>query len=487
MQEDGMTYPTTGELDHLYEKIAAEITGLIESGTFRPGERIPSVRKLSQQRQVSISTVLEAYRVLEDNGLIDVRPQSGYYVRARIPTGLPEPNHTPRSLDPAAVSVDNIAMMVLRDSLNPNLVQFGAAIPVPELLPSARLNRALVDIARRNEFPQNICGIPQGCDELRAPVAQRTLNAGCNLTVEDILITSGCSEAMSLSLRAVCKPGDTVAVESPTYFGILQALESQGLRALEIPTHPVTGISLDALRFAIEHQPVHACLIVSNFNNPLGSCMPDEHKRELVSLLGKHEIPLLENDTYGELYFGEKRPGVAKAYDRKGLVLLCSSFSKDLSPSYRVGWVAPGRFKSQIERLKMATNIGTATLPQLAIAAFLASGGYDRHLRHIRKAYAQKAAGMAQDVLRSFPAGTHVSSPQGGFVLWVQLPEVVDALALYGQAIQAGITLAPGHIFAASRSYRNFIRLNAAYWSEETRPAIERLGRLVERASAAAR
>ncbi len=462
----------------LYEKLASDISRLIRNGTFRPGDRIPSVRQLSEERQVSITTVLQAYHQLENQGIIVARPQSGYFVRLRLHDLPPEPEVSSPQPDPTQVSVDQLVSMVLHDTQRPDMVRYSAAIPDPKLLPTARLNRILATIARRGDPRQFLATVPSGVEELRVQITQRAFMAGYDVNPDDILITAGCTEALSLCLRAVCKPGDTVAIESPTYFGILQAMESMGLRALEIPTHPQFGVSLGALRFAIEHQPVQACLIMTNFSNPLGCTIPDDTKRELVALLAEHDIPLIEDDMYSELYFNEPRPRVAKAFDRKGLVLLCSSFSKDLSPSYRVGWVLAGRFREDIIRLKIATSFGTAILPQLAIANFLESGGYDRHVRHIRRAYAQKVTEMAQDVMRFFPEGTRVSRPGGGFVIWVQMPEPVDSLTLYRASVQAGITVAPGQIFSATQKYRNFIRLNAAYYSPENSWALAKLGEL---------
>ncbi len=464
---------------HLYERVAGELASLIESGTFRPGDRVPSVRERAEQRGVSVTTILQAYRLLETQGYIEARPQSGYYVRERYSTGLPEPELDAASASPERVSVESLALMIMRDMVNPRLVQFGAAIPDPALLPTARLNRSLAIVARSEDIPSNISGAPQGQEELRAQIARRAVNSGCHLSPDDLVITAGCMEAFGLCLRTVCKPGDTVVVESPTFFGILQALESQGLRALEIPTHPVTGISLDALRFAIEHQNISACLLTPNFSNPLGSCMPDENKAALVEMLAEFNIPLIEDDIQGELYFGDVRPNACKAYDRKGMVMLCSSFSKDLAPGYRIGWVAAGRYRSDVEQLKMATNGGTAVLPQLAIAHFLATGGYEHTLRRIRQAYMQKVNGMAQAILRYFPQGARVSSPSGGHVVWVQLPDGVDSLDLYRMALKDGITLAPGHIFSATSRYANYFRLNAAYYSDSTDWAVRRLGELV--------
>ena len=308
---------------------------------------------------------------------------------------------------------------------------------------------------------------------------RRAVNCGCSLSPNDILITSGAVEAVDLCLMAVCNPGDIVAIESPMYFGTLQTLEAHGIRALEIPTHPRDGISLDALDFAIKHNPIRAVVVISNFNNPLGSMIPDDKKKELVKLLARHDIPLIENDVSGEIYFGEKRPLTCKAFDKKGLVMLCSSFSKDISPGLRVGWAVPGRYQAQVEWLKFTLSASSATLPQMAVAAFLESGGYEQLLRRIRREYARNIELMSAAVMRHFPAGTRVTRPAGGFVLWVQLPERVDSLELYKRALKGGITLAPGHVFSATWQYSNFIRLNAAAFNYPIERALERLGEII--------
>ncbi len=463
----------------LYEEIANHLAQLIRQGTFRPGQRIPSVRQMSQQQGVSISTVLQAYLLLEDRELIEARPQSGYYVRSRLPSALPEPEMSAPAADPSRVSLNELVMMVLRDALNPKLVQLGAALPNNNLLPTEKLNRIFYSLSKKLGDRSNLYMFPPGSEELRLQIAHRMVAAGCSLSPSDIVITSGCVEAVDLCLQAVCRRGDIVAIESPMYFGVLQTLEALGLQALEIPTHPREGLSLEALRFALEHSPVRAVLAISNFNNPLGSSIPDENKKELVSLLAKYEIPLIEDDISGEIFFGEKRPTVAKSYDRKGLVMLCSSFSKDICPGYRVGWTAPGKFTSTVEWLKFAVSVASGTLQQLAVAEFLENGGYDRHLRRIRREYARNVGLMSQAVMRYFPEGTRVTRPTGGFVLWVQLPETIDSLDLYKLALKGGITLSPGYIFSPTKQFRNFIRLNAADWSYEIESALERLGDMI--------
>jgi DNA-binding transcriptional MocR family regulator len=463
-----------------YQELAERIADLIRHGTYPSGERIPSVRQMSHQQNLSISTVLQAYSLLERQGLIEVRPQSGYYVRARVEERLPEPETSSPQRDPSNVSLHELVMMLMRDSANPNLVQLGAALPHLDQRLIQTLNHIIAKIIRQQGISAHQYSFPPGLDALRVQIARRMVSAGCNLSPADILVTSGGTEAIDFSLHAVCRPGDIVAIESPSYFGTLQTLEARGLRALEIPTHPRDGISLEALDFAIEHNPIRAVFVISNFNNPLGCKIPDERKKALVELLTKHDIPLIENDVCGELYFGEKRPLVCKAFDTKGLVILLSSFSKDISPGLRLGWVAPGRYSTEVEWLKFTLSASSPTLPQMAVAEFLDAGGYDQHLRRIRREYARNVELMSDAVMRYFPEGTRLTRPSGGFILWVQLPENIDSLALYKVALQAGITLAPGHVFSATYQFSNFIRLNAATFNYSTERALERLGEMIK-------
>ena len=252
-----------------------------------------------------------------------------------------------------------------------------------------------------------------------------------------------------------------------------------GLKVLEIPSDS-EGMNLAVLDYAIRNNPVSACITIANFNNPLGSLMPDDKKRELVRFLAEHGIPLIEDDVYGDLAYGPSRPVSTKAFDESGLVLYCSSFSKTLAPGYRVGWIAPGRFKEKVTQLKALLNVASSSPTQLAIAEFLTNGGYDHHLRKIRRVYARQTALVREAVARHFPPGIRVSRPEGGYILWVELPEGKDAFRLYEAALLEGIGIAPGTIFTLGDRYRNCFRLNAAFWSESTEQALETLGGLVE-------
>jgi DNA-binding transcriptional MocR family regulator len=466
-------------LDKLYEQIASHIANQIDQGVYRPGDRIPGIRKLSRHFGVSITTVVQAQQLLEDQGRIEARPRSGYYVRTRLWNPPQTPSISSPTPDPTPVSGQELALRLVQATNEPDVIQLGAAVPHTSFLATTALNRAISTASRR--YPERSAGyeFPPGSQELRRQIARRMVDAGCQLGPDDIITTSGCQEAVTLCLRAIAQQGDIVAIESPTFYGLLQVIESLGMKALEIPTDPQLGISLDALQLALEQWQIKACVAVTNFSNPLGYCMPEEKKQSLVRLLAKHQVPLIEDDVYGDLGFSANRPFAAKAYDTQGDVLYCSSFSKTLSPGLRIGWVVPGKYYKKIEYLKYVTNLAAPTLPQLAIADFLDHGGYDRYLRQVRGDYARAVAKMTQVVSKYFPEGTKVTRPEGGFVIWIELPAEIDSVKLYQLAIKQRISIAPGPMFSATQKYQNFIRLNCALpWSERLDWAVMTIGRL---------
>ncbi|MFG6102574.1 PLP-dependent aminotransferase family protein [Leptothoe sp. EHU-05/26/07-4] len=465
----------------LYEQVAERIQALIREGTLEPGDRLPSVRQLKQQLSVSMSTVLEAYRLLEDRGFIMARPQSGYYVKT---TALALPNEPSQSMPTPQVRPVDISLMLrlLRMDLSPETIHLGAAVPGLEHFPINTLNRLMGQVMRNNPMAVHTYKTVPGCEPLRREVAKRMLNAGCSITPDQIVVTAGATEACYIALRTVTQPGDTVVIESPAYYAVLEAMNSLGLNVLELPTHPRDGISLSALQSALEHQPVAACMLVSNFSNPIGSCMGDRNKKALVDLLNQHDVPLIDDDVYGDLNFEGSRPKAIKAFDTEGRVIYCSSVSKTLSPGLRVGWCIPGRYQQQVEHMKVVVSHMTATAPQLAVAAFFANGGYDRHLRNLRRAYQQQMNRMLQAILDYFPAETRVTRPSGGHVLWVEIPGGFDALELFEDAIQYHISIAPGPMFSASNGYRNCFRLNTGLpWSDAIDQAMKTLGDLAKK------
>jgi DNA-binding transcriptional MocR family regulator len=463
----------------LYEQVADALAAQIQAGTYRPGDRIPSVRKLRDQHQVSLTTALGALRALEDRGLVRARPQSGHFVRQPAPPAFAEPGASRPSSRPARVDA-SLAVKLNLGIGNPQEPTLGAAVQGTELMPITALNRLMSQVMRHHPAICHSYDAPPGTPALRRVIAQRGIDAGYSVSPDEVVITSGAKEAVYLSIRAATQPGDTVAIESPAYYALLEVLSSLGLRAVEIPSHPRTGINLDRLAAVLASQRIAAVALVSNFSNPTGSCMADQDKARLVSLLESHDVPLVEDDVYGDLVFDGPRPRAIKAFDRRGLVLYCGSYSKTLSPGLRVGWAIPGRYQDKLELLKLVVNQATAPAPQLAVAAYVESGGFDRHLRRVRHMYRDQMEAVIDAVVRHFPPEIRLTRPVGGHVLWVQLPDGVDSLKLYNEASRAGIRIAPGPMFSPTGGYRNFIRLNTGFpWRPSIERQIETLGRLV--------
>lgn len=462
----------------LYERLAASILSQISAGALRPGDRVPSVRHLSRARQVSISTVLQAYRKLEDDGVIEARPQSGYYVR-HLPRRLPEPATSNPPQQAQFVGISALVSSALETGHRPGSIPLATACPGPSLFPVAKLQRLIAGVVRRHPMLAATYSSRPGHPELRRQIARRALEWGCEIDPAEIVITNGCMEALNLALRCVARIGETIALESPAYFGLLQIIESLGMKALEIPTHPRDGLSVEAFDFASRSMPVRACVVVSNVSNPLGSVMPESEKRRLVKLAAERGITLIEDAVYSDLYDGTQPPALAKSYDPDGNVILCSSFSKTLAPGLRMGWIVPGRHRRQIELLKFINSVASPEVLQLAVAEFLASGGYDHLLRRLRRAFRVQTEKTSEAICRYFPEGTKVSRPQGGFLLWVELPVQVDSIALMREAAKENIGIAPGPLFSSTDRYLNFVRISCGYpWSADIERAISRLGEM---------
>lgn len=412
-----------------------------------------------RDRSVSAATVLRAYEVLEATGMLDARPRSGHYVSTRWSDAPAEPAASRPAARSTRLAISELVFSILESVRDRDALPLGSAFPDPALFPLARLGRYLADAARRLKPEDTVQDLPPGNLELRRQIARRYLRFGARVSAEEIIITSGALEALNLSLRAVTRPGDLVAIESPTFYGCLQAVEANGLRAIEVPTHPRTGVDLDALARVLKRHPVRACWLMPSFQNPLGARMPDDARAGLLRLLTRHDVPLIEDGVYAELHYG-RRPVATRAHDRRGLVLDCGSFSKSLAPGYRVGWVAAGRYTEAVQRAKMSQTLATSSPVQRALATYLADGGYDRFLRGLRRELDGRRASALAALGRHLPAGFSVTLPEGGYFLWVQLAATVDALELRRRALAQGVSLAPGLMFSARREFGNCIRLN---------------------------
>lgn len=467
----------------LYESIAVEIEEQIRRGTIRAGDRIPSVRRFSTQKKVSVSTVLQAYLSLEGKGLIEARPQSGYYVRAAAFEGSLEPALTEGRSSPTKVGVCDFARSVITADVRPGTIALAAAEVSPLLLPTTELARAIHAASREMKNDIHLYYRPPGHPGLAREIAKRLLSQGCPIDPDELTITVGGMEALNLALRAVAKPGDSVLVESPTYYGILQVLEGMGVKAIEMPMNPRTGIDLKALRALLAKCGPKALICVPDFQNPLGSRMPAEAKAELYKLAQKHDLPIIEDAVYSELAYDGKIAPTIKQLDRKGNVILLSSFSKILSPGLRLGWIVGGKWSAQIRNLKFVNTLSNPGILQAAAAQYLKTGGLDRHLRRLRTTLQGQMLVYQNEVARSFPEGTRFTRPEGGFVLWAELPEKIDCVKLHSTALAArpAISFAPGTIFSASGKFRNCLRLNCgAPWTPEIAGGIRRLGELAK-------
>lgn len=455
---------------------------MIRDRSLRAGDRMPSVRHFSSQQGVSIPTAMQAYVTLESRGLVEARPKSGFYVRARQSDSIPQPQTQGGSPKVTTFANTDPLASLLADHSNAKLVHLGAALPSPELLPGVKLARTMATISRKLGASSVDYDVAPGSIVLRRELARRSLEWGCALKADDFAVTLGATEAMSIALQVTCQPGDTVVVESPTYFGLARMLRELRLNAVPVPADSSNGIDLDMLESILRRRKVAACVLIPNFHNPVGFVMPDENKKRLVQMFAAKGVPVIEDDIYGDLQHHGARPRCLKAFDPDGSVILCGSYSKTLAPGYRVGYISAGRWQQRVVALKLATTLSGTLLPTLAIAEFLKSGGYDRYLRSIRQSFQRQVEQMREAIVESFPEGIRLSRPQGNFLLWCELPAKVDSMELFQQARSSGISIAPGPLFSPDGGFRNFIRINCGRpWNPQIERSIAVLGHLVQR------
>lgn len=463
----------------LYRQLADRLQHQIDTGIWQPGERIPSIRQSCKTHGLSPMTVLQAYQLLESQGRILARPQSGYYVKAapsRLQHYAPQQTHYSGSVD-----INDLVFEVLQASKSRELVPLGMSVADPTLFPHPQLGRALASCMRKLDPFSTVADLPPGNEALRRAIAQRYASDGLAVDPQEIIITTGAMEALSLSLQVLTEPGDWVVVETPTFYGALQAIERLKLNAVEIPVIPGVGIDLAQLSEALAQRPIKACWLMGNVQHPLGHTMPDEHKRELMLLLNTHDVALVEDDVYAEVYFGRERPRPIKYWDKRGQSLLCSSFSKCLAPGFRVGWVVAGPHAERIQRLQLMSTLSTNVPSQLALAEMLRQGGVDAHFRRLRHTLAQRQQQMRAALLRLFPDEVRISAPDGGYFLWLEFDPRLDSRALHARALTCGFSLAPGALFSSQGQYNHCLRLNSSHpWSEQLESALIKLAGLID-------
>jgi len=472
----------------LYLQLADQIADDIRDGVYACGTKVPSVRKLARQRGVSISTVTQAYAWLEDQGWIHARPQSGYYVRSDMTPDEADLPPLSQGGEPRDVTKAEFINQMLTRINRPATVNLGAAIPHISWLPQRALQTHIQKVSRFQTAEVLDYTFSPGLEELRSQIAVRMRDVGVRCLSDDIVVTHGCAEALTLCLRAITRPGDLVAVESPCYYGFLQIANMLGLKIIEIPTDPQTGISIDALKLALQQWPIKAIEVSSRYSNPTGCSVPLENQKQLVQLASDYQVPLIEDDIYGDICFptlrGQKHAvhSVLKTHDKDGWVLYCSSFSKTVAAGLRVGWCIPGRWKNAVMQRQTFTTFSAASLSQYAMLSYLQNGHYDRHLRQFRAKAAASMQRFTQAVREYFPAGTRVNEPGGGFILWISLPAGVSAMDLHYDALAESIVVVPGDLFSNTEHFSNYIRLSTAMpWDDTVDGALKTLGKLASR------
>lgn len=459
-----------------YQQIAHDLGEQIYSGNFAYGQRLPALRKLARQLQVSVTTVLEAYSQLQQLGLIEARPQAGFFV-CHQHTLLARPPES-ASLAPAQLRLGQRIDEVRANSQNPQNYHFGLAIPHPDCLPQAALAKAASQVIRHQTQAMASPAPAPGNLALRQQICQLMVGAGCFIHADQVIISNGCQEALFLALQTLTQPGDVVAVESPCYHGFLLALQSLQLTVVTIACDPQTGMDLAALEQAASQWPIKVCLCSPCFSNPSGAVMSDSNKRALLQLAQRFDFSVIEDDIFAELGFSSPRPRPLLAFDKDDRVIYCSSFSKTIAPGLRIGWLITARRQQQIIDRQMATTTGAASLPQLLLQRFLASGQFQPHLQRSRRLYQANQQRALAVIAKHFPAGTQASQPNGGFVLWIALPPTLDSYRLYQQALIEQISIVPGSLFAR-QGFNNYLRINYARpWTQRAEQKLARIGAL---------
>ncbi len=441
-----------------YEEVSNSIQRMIEQGALKSGEKLQSVRSLSKKQNISLSTANKAYEELIIKGLIEARPKSGYYVRGGINiSDVSVPKEQVTIAEPRGT--DQIVSFAFRKLSREGIVRLSISGPDVSLLPQAKLNKSMAEALRKSETSCLGYEDAEGNVELRRQIVRHTFGEG-SCDPEEVIITQGCVESLVLCLMTVTKPGDTVIIERPTYFSIYNTLRNLGLKAIEINVHPRDGMDLDYLQECLRQYPVSACIFIPNFSNPTGHLMKDKTKQKLVGILSKANVPLIEDDIYGEIYFGSSRPRTCKSFDESGMVMLCASLSKTLAPGYRIGWCSPGKFRDRFLEVKIMQTVSATNPTQAAMAQFFNTGRYDLHIKKLRKALQLASMQYLEAIAKYFPAGTKVTKPMGGFVLWVELDKSINAIDLFHKALDEDVSIWPGSIFSASPGFENFIRIS---------------------------
>ncbi|NVD06850.1 PLP-dependent aminotransferase family protein [Vibrio sp. JPW-9-11-11] len=462
-----------------YQQLADQIKHQIEQSTWRAGEKVLSIRAASKSYLVSPSTVLQAYQLLESEGWLIAKPQSGYFVtpdRVRRQSGA-------HRTTPTLAYNDRLYQFLKRSTSAE--IAFGSAFPAPDLFPLAVLNRHLASAGRQLPAQHVLHNLPPGNESLRRSIAQRYIMSGLNVSHDDIVLTSGAMEALNLSLATLCKPGDKVVLESPTFYGALQAVERFGLEAITVPVDPQTGLCVSALEQALKHHNIKACWLMSRYHNPTGASLSQQDKQTVVNLAHRYDVAIIEDDVYAELGVSDPVLSPFKYYDQEDKVLLCGSLSKSLCPGYRIGWVVNRRLSAQLQKQQMLSTLSASAPIQQGVAHYLQHESFDNHLRKLRKTLALRRCAMLELLDEHLPEHSQVHVSEGGYFVWVEFAKHVDCHSIYLSLLEEGISVADGGLFGPSSQFNHCLRINVSFAIDSAiEQAVAKIGQLAQRYTA---
>ncbi len=438
-----------------YRELYERYRDLIRTGTYRPGERLPSLRAAASEEGLGLNTVRTAFDLLERDGLVRPLERGGYYVRVRA-----QPADLAAYAGPATckISAGSSTAQKIEYLLAAGGAAAGFALAEPglDLLPIAKLERLYSSLTGAwIEY-----GDQSGDVELRSRIVAAYHPCHDGLRSEDVLVTNGATEAIHLAISGLVRRGDSVAVESPTYYDYFRQLSAAGARVVEIPVLPHRGIDLDLLENTLKTRSLRLIIVQPNVQNPTGAIMSDEDKARLVTLAARHGVTILQDDAYGDLAFSRERPKNLSCFGAKADLLYVSSFSKSVAPSLRIGWLHAPRHRAELLKAKSLSSLATNRPAQRVLAAFLGAATMRRHFRDMRSALETRLGEYLDLLSEALPAGSSFVPPSGGCLLWLALPPTTDASAVFAEAAKEGILAAPGELFSANPFFRNHLRIN---------------------------
>jgi len=461
-----------------FEEFTTSIEKNIREGIYKPGHKLPSVRELKKQYQISITTVQNGYEHLMILGLVESIPKSGYYVSSR-PERLPDQQKAPRSLIVRDSIFENNLVLTTSLRAGRKISEFNVAAPGDLLIPQKLLLRTMQQVIREygmsllRYYPSN------GSEDLKNNIIKRAAGYHTSINPEELIITDGALQALYIALASTCNSGDVIAVESPCVFSILEVVRTLNLKVIEIPVDLESGFDIDFLRKACLKNKIKAVLVTPNFHNPTGVLLSDEQKKALLSVVQQHGIALIENDIYGDLNFNGQRPSTIKSFDDSGLVMTYSSYSKTLAPGIRLGWLSTGKFMERAEQVKFSLGSTVSPIYQETVNRLLAGSSYERHIRAFKMQLAKNAYFTINLLADNFPEGTSIFTPSGGYNIWVKMPNHIDMDHFYDQCEKIGIRFTPGYTFSFSNNFTQYFRVVfAAKYSPKDIEAIKLAGQV---------